>query len=83
MIKNGPYLRLSDFSCNVLSRKLTKLSAAFTMSLPKLTKKAWILSARTGLQRSGDEERDSWLGYGILLQSARFICEIIEVIPHY
>ncbi|MEO6202795.1 MAG: hypothetical protein ABIP82_06205 [Nitrospirales bacterium] len=72
-----------DFSCNVLSRKLTKLSAVFSMPLPKQTRKAWILSPATGLPRSGDEERDSWLGYGILLQFSRFISEIIEVILHY
>lgn len=71
-----------DFSCNVLSRKLTKPSASFSMPLPKKSNKAGILLPLTGLPRSGDEERDSWLGYGILLQSARFICEIVEVIPH-
>jgi hypothetical protein len=41
------------------------------------------MAALPGLQGSDDEGRDSWLESRILLESARFICEILEVIPHY
>jgi hypothetical protein len=58
-----------------------QLSSAYTFT--KQEREAGIMAALPGLQGSDDEGRDSWLESRILLESARFICEILEVIPHY